>query len=113
MKRTPLRRIGKIGKANKEARAKIAEIAEERNLTRCEIMLEGCLGGMFLAPAHKHKRAWYKGDAELLADPDEWVCACQNCHNLIEIDPELTATVFEQLRPAKSVSPIPPLGEKV
>jgi hypothetical protein len=111
MKRTPLKRIGKIGQANIEARKKIAEIAEERGLDYCELGLTGCLGKMYLAPAHKHKRAWYKGNAELLADPNEWVSACQNCHNLIEIDPKLTADVFEQLRPAKSVSPLPPLGE--
>lgn len=105
MKRTPLKRVGKIGRANKEARDKIAQIAEERGLDYCELGLNGCLGRMYLAPAHRNKRAWYKGDAELLADYDQWISACANCHNIIEVDPALTEEVFEQLRPAKGVSP--------
>lgn len=101
MKRTPLNRIGKIGRANITARARIAEISEARNLRHCEIGLEGCLGGLYLAPAHKHKRGWYHGDAELLADENEWVCACISCHLIIENDPALTEKVFSKLRPPK------------
>ena len=99
MKRTRLRKIGKVGQANIEARTRIAEIAEEKGLNYCEIRLEGCLGRMYLAPAHKHKRAWYKGDVELLSDFKEWVCACQSCHNKIEFNQELTDKVFKQCRP--------------
>ena len=84
MKRTRLRKIGKIGKANIEARKRIAEIAEEKGINYCEIKLEGCLGRMYLAPAHKHKRAWYKGDVDKLSDYNEWVCACVYCHHAIE-----------------------------
>jgi hypothetical protein len=93
-----LKKIGKVGKANIQSRKRIAEIAEEKNLTRCEIQFEGCTLTWPLAPAHRHKRAWYKGDAELLADYNQWVCACQNCHDKIEHDAELTEQVFEKLR---------------
>ena len=98
MKRSPLKKIGKTGEANIEARKRIAEIAEEKGLDYCEIGLEGCLNFAFLAPAHKHKRAWYKGDVELLADYNEWVCACVSCHNLIEHNQELTDKIFKKLR---------------
>lgn len=98
MKRSRLKKVGKIGQVNIEARNKIAEIAEEKGLNHCEIKLEGCLGGMFLAPAHKHKRAWYKGNVELLADFNEWVSACVVCHNLIEHNQELTDKIFKRCR---------------
>jgi len=101
MKRTPLRKVGKIGRANIEARRRIAAIAEEKQINYCEIaFLEGCTNWP-LAPAHRHKRTWYKGDVEKLADYNEWVSACQNCHNLIENDPKLTEEVFKRLRPKK------------
>lgn len=99
MKHTTLKKIGKIGKANIEARKRIAEIAEDKWITWCEIRLANCLGGFALAPAHKYKRAWYKGDVEKLSDYNEWVAACQNCHNTIENDPQLTEEVFKELRP--------------
>jgi len=99
MRRTALKKIGKIGEANIEARNRIAEISEEKGLNFCEIKLEGCLGGMYLAPAHKHKRNWYKGNVELLSNFNEWICACVSCHNLIEHNEELTNKIFKQCRP--------------
>lgn len=98
MRKAPLRRIGKVGKANIEARKRIAQIAKERNLTYCEIQLGGCLGSFPLAPAHRHKRSWYHGDANKLADPRQWVAGCQSCHDRIEHDPELTEAIFMRLR---------------
>lgn len=99
MKRTPLRRVGKTGTANLEARKRIATIAEELGLNYCEIGLAGCLVTSFLAPAHRHKRAFYKGNVELLADYEQWIAACQSCHNRIEHDKELTERFFNTLRP--------------
>ena len=98
MRRTPLKRIGKIGEANILARKKIAEIAEEKNINICEIKLKGCLPNYFLAPAHRHKRAWYKGDVDLLSDFNQWVCACVVCHNTIEHNETLTEEVFKRCR---------------
>lgn len=98
MRRTRLNKIGKIGEANREARKRIAEIAREKQIFSCEIMGKGCMGMLYVAPAHRHKRAWYKGDVELLSDYKQWVGACSNCHNEIENDPELTKQEFLRLR---------------
>lgn len=98
MKRTALKKVGNIGKANRKARKLIAEKAEELNLTTCEIRLEGCRGTFGIAPAHRHRRGWYKGDVELLANTKEWVAACQYCHERIDADQELLEEVFEELR---------------
>lgn len=99
MKKTPLKRIGKVGKANIKARKIIADICREKNLTQCEMQLEGCLLNWPLAPAHRHKRAWYKGDADLLSDFKQWVVACQACHDWTEFDRALNEEMFNKLRP--------------
>jgi len=98
MKRSWIKRIGKIGKVNIEARKRIAEISEEKNLVWCELAFGGCFVSFALAPAHRHKRAWYKGDVELLSDYKQWVCACQFCHDKIEFDVDLTEEMFLKLR---------------
>ena len=91
--------MGKVGNANLEARRRIAEIAEEKGLNYCEIgFFNDCLENTFLAPAHRHKRAWYRGDIELLSDYRQWISACVNCHNKIEHDKELTDQLFMDLR---------------
>lgn len=95
--RKPIR-AGRITRINSKARNMIAEIAREENLKECEIGIEGCTKTWPLAPAHRHKRAWYKGDAQLLADRRQWVCACQVCHDQIEVDAELTEEIFMKLR---------------
>ena len=94
-----MKRIGKIGLANIEARKRIAAIAEEKNLSYCELGLTGCTRTWPLAPAHLHKRSWYKGDVDLLSDYNQWISACQNCHEVIENNRDLTEGVFEKLRP--------------
>lgn len=94
-----MKKIGKIGEANRKAREMIADQCEALGLDFCEIRLPGCMGTFGIAPAHKHKRVWYKGNPELLADYNEWVAACQACHDKIEVDKELTKVWFERLRP--------------
>ena len=98
MKRSPLNRIGKIGVANLEANRKIAMIWKERGYWLCEIRFDGCKRDVFLTPAHRHKRIWYKGDAEKLADPRQWIVACVSCHDKIEHNKELTESIFLKLR---------------
>lgn len=98
MKRTPLRRTGKIGEANHLARLRIATIAEEKGLNYCELQLDNCTRTWPLAPAHRHKRAWYKGSIEKLAAFEQWVSACQNCHDFIETRPIFTEEMFTMLR---------------
>ena len=83
---------------NKIARRMIAQIAEEHELNSCEIGLPGCMLTFGVAPAHKHKRIHYH-TAEELADYNEWVAACQFCHDKIEVDRKLTEDIFKVLRP--------------
>ena len=90
LKRTPLNRIGKIGKINLEANQKIKEIWEREGIDRCEIKLPGCLGNWTLQNCHKHKRSWYIDCPELLYSFKEVVRGCQNCHDKIEYDRVLT-----------------------
>ena len=99
MRKTPLNKLGTIGKANREARQIIAEISEEKELNFCEIRLEGCTGNWPLAPAHLNKRGWYQGDVKLLSDFNQWICACVVCHDTIEHNRELTLETFKRLRP--------------
>lgn len=84
---------------NQKARKKIAAIAMDLNLNRCEVRLPGCMSTFGIAPAHRHKRVWYydKPD-EMLWDYNQWVAACQFCHHQMEADKELTGQVFERLR---------------
>lgn len=98
MKRSKIKSVGKIGRANKIARQKIAEIAQDMGIVMCEMNLEGCRGNFGIAPAHRHKRSWYKGDVDLLSDHSQWVAACQYCHQKSEGDRELTEKLFKKLR---------------
>lgn len=94
-----MKRIGKIGRANILANKRIREIVADKQIYRCELMLdEECMHNWPLAPAHRHKRSWYRGNSEKLSDFSQWVIACQVCHNKIEIDPELTERMFLKLR---------------
>lgn len=94
-----MNKFGKIGKANQKARAIIAQMAEELGLYSCEIGFSGCMGTFGVAPAHRMKRVFYNGDVKRLSDYNEWVAACQYCHDKIEDDRELTKQTFERLRP--------------
>ena len=84
MKRTRIRRIGKVGRANLEANKRLKELFQGK--THCEIRLSSCLGTWPLQRCHRHKRAWYKGDVEKLSDYKQVVIGCQNCHEKIEHD---------------------------
>jgi len=98
LRRTPIKKVGKVGKANIEARKMIADKCEEIGLNRCELRLDGCLINWALAPAHRKKRMFYHGNAEELADYKQWVCACTPCHMKIENDEQLTEQIFLKLR---------------
>ena len=97
-RKTGLRKKGKIGNANTKARKIIATIAEEKGLNYCELRFNNCTGYLYLAPAHRHKRNWYKGNVELLSDFKQWICACSPCHAIIEPNAKLTEEVFIRLR---------------
>jgi hypothetical protein len=77
---------------------KLKKIYLEKEITTCELRLPGCKNNMYLGFAHRHKRRWYKLKPSLLADFNQTVLACQPCHEKIEYNKKLTATVFNQLR---------------
>lgn len=98
MKRTPIKKIGKIGKRNKEANRKIKKMFEELDVRHCELSLENCLFSFLLQFAHRHKRIEYRAYPELLYHHNQVVLACQSCHQQIEYNRELTEQVFQKLR---------------
>lgn len=96
LRQTQLRKVGIVGRANLKANKRLREVLSDINY--CELGLKDCLGGMYLTNAHRHKRAWYKGDVELLSDKIQVVKACVNCHETIEHNSVLTAEIFISLR---------------
>lgn len=102
MRRTPLRRVGKIGRANIEANKRIRAM---KPVQRCELQIHpDCKGKLFLTIAHRHKRAWYKGDPVKLSDKRQWLVACVNCHDHIEHKPSLTEELFLMVRGPENLS---------
>ena len=80
MKRSPIRKIGKIGLRNKEANkinyAYFASIGVEN----CQL----CGGSFGLAVAHKEKREWYRAFPELLHSPSHIKLLCVICHQRLD-----------------------------
>lgn len=104
MKRKRLNKIGKTGEVNREARQRIAVIAEEKCLDYCEVGFKDiCMGTMGLAPAHHRPRSWYKGDVELLSDYRYWLSCCVACHTRLDSRSQTTQEesdeIFKELRP--------------
>jgi hypothetical protein len=71
----------------------------DNDIHSCELRLLGCTGALYLTPAHRHKRLWYKKRPELLWDFNQVIMACVNCHQKIESNQELTEEAFNKLRP--------------
>ena len=98
IKKSPLRRMGPVGKANIRSSRIVSKMAAEMGICTCEIRLNGCTRRRFLTTAHRHDRRWYDGIVELLSHIDQWVIGCTSCHERIEHDKELTKKVFKRLR---------------
>src|SRR3990167_1802214 len=98
MKKTPLKKIGKIGRANIGANRRLRALFRDKGIYGCELNLKDCLGDFTSAFAHRHKRIWYKGDVEKLSDWKQVVIACAECHLLIDNDKDLTEKLFLKLR---------------
>jgi len=93
MKRTLLKRIGKIGRRNIESNRKLKVLYAEKGITKCEI----CGSNWGLSWHHKHHRYFYK-TAEDLADFNETLLLCPLCHNKYMPDSKDTLELFEKLR---------------
>ncbi len=98
LKRSPLKKVGKIGQINQEANRILKAKFVKMQTTSCEIKLPGCMKTFALSFAHRHKRLWYRSQPELLSEISQVVLACAYCHDKIERDPELTERTFKRLR---------------
>jgi predicted restriction endonuclease len=91
--------MGKRMEANKIAREEIARICEEFLLERCEL----CGGTYGIAPAHKERRDYYRGDWRALSDYKNWICLCVICHERMDNRAKTTVEqkneIFKRLRP--------------
>jgi len=76
-------------------------------ITRCEVCPaldqiharhQPCFDFQFISFAHRHKRVSYRRYPKLLYSYNQVVLACQNGHDAIEYDKELTGQVFHILR---------------
>lgn len=79
MKRTPLKRIGKKGKAWNNTRRKLKTIFEQMGITFCE----KCGSDFGLSFAHSKKRRFILDQSEL----EEVALLCIKCHSEIEVLP--------------------------
>lgn len=102
MKRSWIKRRGKVGKANEDANKIIRRILEGGEIGYCQIQLEGCMGNWPLQVVHRHPRAWYKGNVELLSSQKQWIIGCQVCHEQLDRRTDkskaLTEEVFNRIR---------------
>ena len=105
MKRTPLKPVGKIGRANKRADRKIAQIAMDHEIyycEACEVLAElGHLGWQCLqshSNTHRHERDDYKHDLDKLWDFKQWIYACIPAHQFLDRNKEIREQVFIKLR---------------
>ena len=102
MKRTPLNKIGKYGKRNLQANAKLRKMFQDKGIVKCEVGLEGCCQELFTGFCHRHKRNYYYKHPELLYDFNEVILACQHCHEKLEYNSKLTEETFKRLRDYKN-----------
>lgn len=100
MKRSPLNKVGKIGKRNIDANKILKYIYNDYGITRCEL----CGTDNMLSFAHKEKREWYRKEDRipLLSSFQHTLLLCIPCHETIEYDKELTKKTFAELRPTKN-----------
>jgi len=105
MKRTPIKQIGKIGRANAKANRKIEKSASARGLyfcEVCEVLHEmGLLNWQCLQAktnAHRHGRVWYRSQLDKLGDIEQWVFACIKAHDFIDDNTVIREEVFLRLR---------------
>lgn len=98
LRRTPLNRIGKVGRRNQEANKINYGRMNDLGITHCEL----CPSSFGLAGAHKHPREWYRSCPELLSDESHVIYLCQKCHDRLD-DRSITSKeesdeTFDRLR---------------
>ena len=96
--KTPIRRVGKIGKINSVANKMIYRMWIQKQVTACEYPFAHDCWGTQLTNAHRHKRAWYRSKPSLLWDWNQVTRLCIVSHEKIEYNRELTEEVFLKIR---------------
>ena len=100
--RKPLRKIGKIGRANIKANQLIAKLWEREGIDYCElakfIPQVICVGFLPLQNCHRHDRYFYRDKLELLSDRGQVVRGCQNHHTFLDHHPKEKREIFIKLR---------------
>lgn len=94
-----IRRVGKVGRRNANANAKLARMWKKLGINACE----HCGYTFALTNAHRHKRIWYRAYPELLADYKQVIRLCVTCHEHIEYNAKLTEQLFNALRGAEEL----------
>lgn len=80
-------------------KSKLLQELNDRGIYSCELRFDGCTGNLFCNLAHRHKRLWYIYEKELLVDINQVLYICNNCHQKIENDSQLTEEMFKLRRP--------------
>ena len=91
--------MGKIQKLNAKANRKLKELFISKDIRWCELNEpHNCNQLLGLTFAHRYKRRKYRKYPELLWDFDQVLLLCMNAHQILEINKNKTAEVFERLR---------------
>ena len=101
MRKSPLNKIGKIGRRNLNANKILKFIYTDRGITRCEI----CGDDFMLSWHHRHKREWYRKYPRLLCQFNQTLLLDIKCHNMLELDGNKHKKYFHELR-GKEVLPL-------
>ena len=99
MRKSPLNKIGKIGRRNLNASKTLKYIFNDYGITRCEL----CGSDYALTFAHKERREWYRSAPSLLSDFKHAILLCQSCHSVLDDRSKTTEkeknNIFGRLRP--------------
>jgi hypothetical protein len=106
MKRTHIKRIGKIGRINQKANRHLKAIYAEKGITCCEVNLPGCLLTWALSWHHRYPREDYydrdrKKHIANLADFQTTLLVCSKCHQILQKNyNNISEDYFKELRDA-------------
>jgi len=109
MIRTPLKKVGKIGKVNSHANREIAKMWIDHDINYCEVcpilsemglLRWNCLRSG--TNAHRHSRIWYRKCPELLYNYVQVLFACVLAHMFMDNNPDIKELVFARLRGAEN-----------
>jgi len=80
-------------------KAQLMEQMLDNGIHSCEVRFKGCTHALYLTPAHREKRLFYRKRPELLWTFENVVMCCIPCHQKLEASRELTEEIFNKLRP--------------